>query len=82
MPQRLRCVWRPAAMVICLACLPAAAWAQEPSTSTHTQTIKFTVVAVDGNTVDVKTADGHGREYVAAEGQLLTLTESSWVCTT
>jgi hypothetical protein len=73
MPQRLRCVWRPAAMAICLACLPAVAWAQAPTTSKSTQTVKFTVVAVDGNTVDVRTADGPSKEFVASEDQRFTV---------
>jgi hypothetical protein len=73
MPQRLRSAWRPAAIAFCLACLPAAAWAQAPTTTTHTQTVKFQVVSVDGNDVVVKTADGQAREYVASEDQRFTV---------
>jgi len=68
MPQTLRDIWRWTALTACAAALPVTVLAQQPSTSTQEQVVRFEIVSVDGNTVILR-APGGAKEVTATEDQ-------------
>jgi len=82
MPQVIRSSWRPVVFAVCLAALPASVLAQgqkaeakkdQAKTTTHEQTIPFTIVAVDGKNVVYKDDHGNSREVTFRDDTTLTV---------